>query len=348
MGINKKIKDLPFKTLNILEKYKIFISIFVIIFLVISIIYLPAISGFFIITLISVFLIGTFNPKKAKKSFFLLFVFLFLVIVIFSPVCFYLYTSTEEFHLNDKIDPVYDHPEIVKMTNEFNNISIYYKDDYEPLLERVESFVYEKITYAAQERFLSTSEVLLKKEGSCFSNALIGFTILKNLDYNIYIVYSSTVNHTWLRIYDNDTYYESYSPPQKYIRPLIRFNEKELEIVEPLDTINSVFTNGIYKEELENYGFVNFDFSFPLFLLLFFTISFMLIKENERKIINYLIFWIIAFVVCYITVELNLLYTEFLFPTLWIIVSGVFLRIIYLMYHIKCLKNLKKSLFSFN
>jgi hypothetical protein len=346
MGINKKIKVFSFKTLNILEKYKIFISIFVIIFLVISIFYLPVISGFFLIIIISIFLIGTFDPAKLKKSLFLLFIFLFLIIVIFSPICFYLYSITEEFHLNNKIDPVYHHPEIIEMTNEFHNLTIYDKDDYQNIVNEIEEYVAIRISYAAQEEFLSTTEVLSKMEASCFGRALIGYTILKNLNYNVYIVYSATVNHTWLRIYDNDTYYESYSPPQKYTRPLIRFNEKELDIVESADTLYGLFINGIYKEELENYGFVNFDFSFPFFLLLFFTITFILIKENERKIINYIIFWVIAFVVCYSTVELNLLYNEFLFPVLWIIVSGIFLRIIYSIYHIKRLKELKKSLLS--
>jgi len=114
-----------------------------------------------------------------------------------------------ETYKNNNPETIIDlnHPKIIEMTEEFQNRYEYDKEDYEKILVELRDYVYEKIPYGTGHPYVfpSTQDVFSGKNSDCRARALVGFSILKNMGYDAYIV-CGVVNdvHAWIRILRED------------------------------------------------------------------------------------------------------------------------------------------------
>ncbi len=345
------ILDIFFRAIDFLERHSLPIIVIVIFGALILLWYIPVAFGMALIFTILIFLIGSFDLKQIPKSFARLCIFLFLLGVIASPILFSL--TVEKYRLNHPASLLdRNNPEIIEMTNEFDDL-VFDFNNTEEVLNELEDYVYEKIPYywVPFSPYPTTEEVISKMNSDCKGRAVIGYSILKNLGYDVDIVYSFG-GHAWLKVYEDNSYFETFLVPRKY-EPWVIFNEEEVKWEPSLSQISRFLVGGIYMMEYipdipplpsslfdsirkikETSGMNLIDFATPLpFALPILALAiFILFISKEGKIKNYILAIFAGIIVVSISGVVGVIINRMLLPLPIIIASGIYLRILSLIF----------------
>ena len=286
--------DAFLQLMDILEKHRISISIAVITTIVVLLLIMPMYFGLLFLITASIFLIATFNPMHIRRSLTRFIIFLFLLGLFSSPILVSFAMETYKINNPETIIDL-NHPKIIEMTEEFQNRYEYDEEDYEKILAELRDYVYEKIPYGTGHPYVfpSTQDVFSGKNSDCRARALIGFSILKNMGYDAYIV-CDVVNdvHAWIRIFREDgTYIDGFDWRDKRpdFEPFVVFNENEASWSNPLGQISGILFHGFYSVMISNLvNWVTLIFFLPvsavaIFLLLIYR------TYRTRNIIPYLL-----------------------------------------------------------
>lgn len=314
--------------------------------------YVPVSIGTAFIISISIFLIGIFSLKYPKKSLVNLFIFAFILLIVSSPIIACLALEKQGMaNASQLIDR--NHSKIIEMTEEFQNeyLPTYYDiidwNDAEFILDEVESYVYEKIPYyynafSFSDRFPSTSEVMSNMKSSCTGRALVGYSILKNLGYNVYIVYSWE-QHAWIRLYQGDSYIEDFTVEHNGA-PWIIFNEERVIWCPLSEQIPHILVNGIHFDEYMPSDFpynliqqtedsvgVNLLDLFaasPLVIPVWVSTVLVLIRSNEKRRWNYFLTLLLGAVIVNFIGYIGLTTSRMFLPIPIIFAGGIYLRML--------------------
>lgn len=320
------ILDIFFRVIYFLEKHIKPLAIVVIIFALFLFWYLPVLFSTMLIITVLIFLIGTFNPKQIKKSLSRVCVFLFILGIVFSPVLILL--MIEKYELSHPwllVDS--QHPKMLEMTKEFQLNYTYPANNTKIVLDVVEDYVYEKIPYEYYRLpfFLpTTQEIASNMESVCVGRAFVGYSILKNMGYDVYMVTSfAGGTHAWVRVYEPDGSYNEDFTSSSISKPWVIFNESEVYWTSSMDQLNTVFF----------YGFKIPDTITFLLTCLFFLAPigagaiFILLSNRNRNFITYLSSIIIAAIVALASGSIGIT-NYILMPLPIIMAGGIYLRII--------------------
>lgn len=221
-------------------------AIIVVVGIISLLLYFPIVFGAAIIGILIIILIGTFNFHEPKKSLIDICVFLLVFGVILSPVIFY--TIREKYRIDNPSQLINrEHPKIQEMTAEFQAM-IGENRATSTVLSNLKSYVYEKIPYEASITSLSfptTDEVMTKMTSDCRGRALVGYSILKNMGYDVYVVAGAGGGiggfggHAWLRVYENGNGLETFLAKER--RVWIMFNESGTQWYMSIDQLGGLF-----------------------------------------------------------------------------------------------------------
>ncbi len=260
----------------------VFLLVLVILFLYLS----PVLFGMvLIITAVPLF-IGFFSFKDIFGSLKKMVLILFIIGIISSPII--VGNAMEKYKMNNPeliIDR--NHPEIIRMTEDFKNYSNN-SSNLSYVADEIESYVHNQIPYHISSFYYPTTDRVMNLMSSdCRGRALVGYAILKNLGYNVYITGGfAGGTHAWLRIYEenasssevrnsilNDTsdemgikFYESMTVP--YVeKAWVIFNEDNTYWSSSLNQLYTIFRYGFNMENLPIFLLTNLFFLYPIFLI---------------------------------------------------------------------------------
>lgn len=286
------ILEIFLKLIDILEKHRITVFFSVIALTIVFLWTMPVYFGFpFLITAI-IFLIATFNPMHIKRSLTRFMIFIFLFGLFTSPVLISFCIETYKLN-NPEIIIDLDHPKIIEMTEEFQNKYEYDEEDYETIMANLKDYVYEKIPYELGHLYVfpTINDVFSGKNSDCRARALVGFSILKNMGYDAYIV-NGVIDtpHSWIRILREDgTYTDGFEIEEKRsdFEPLVVFNENEASWNNPLNQLYGIVFYGFY------YPWSKIDLVNSITLIFLLPVSavaiFLLLIYKNRNILLYLL-----------------------------------------------------------
>lgn len=322
------ILNIFLKFIGILEKHRISLSVLVIILSVVLLWSMPVYLGFPFLIVLIIFILATFNPLHLRRSITRLCIFLFLIGLFMSP--FLVSIGVETYKLSNPETIIdLDHPKIIEMTEEFQNLYEYDEEDYEKLLLELKNYVYEKIPYKTGHPYIypTIQDVFSGKNSDCRARALIGFSILRNMGCDAYIVGGIVdVPHAWIRIYREDgSYVDGFESEEKKsdFTPFIIFNENSANWNNPLDQLfGMVFYGFFYTDKQELVNTITLIFFIPVSAVAIF----LLLTHKNRNIVLYLLSIGISFGVPFTSGML--LYENQMLVTLPIIlICGFYLRI---------------------
>ncbi len=322
------ILDRFFRVIDFLEKHIKPIAIGMIVLIVFLLWYIPVIFGTMFIVTVLIFLLGTFNPRAIQKSLVRLCIFLFVLGLFFSPVLISL--AMEKHKLNHPemlIDR--NHPKILEMTQEFQETYAYSPEDTQMVLDKVQDYVYKKIPYDYYRPpffFPTTQEVVSKMTTDCRGRAIIGYSILKNLDYDVYIVAGlSGGSHAWLGVYDEtESYTEGFLwAGRSKSKPWVTFNESHVKWSSPTDQLYTIFFQGFYLDRIVEILISSLFFVVPIGA----GVIFILLLNRNRKFMAYFLAIVIASIVVLLSGSLGII-NQTLMPLPIIIASGIYLRLL--------------------
>ena len=322
------ILDRFFRVINLLEKHSLPIIVVVISTALILLWYMPVLFGMILIITVLIFIIGTFNPTQIKNSLTKLCIFLFILGLFFSPVLISL--ALEKHKLN--------HPEllidrnnskILEMTQEFKKNYEYNPEDTKMVLDTVQDYVYKKIPYDYYRPpffFPTTHEVMSKMTTDCQGIAIVGYAILKNLGYDVYIVTGfGGGTHAWLRVYDDTgSYTEGFLwAGHSRSKPWVIFNESEVRWSSPADQLHSIFLQGFYLDRIIEILITSLFFVVPIGA----GAVFILLLNRNRNFMVYFLAIVIAAIVALFSGSIGII-NQTLMPLPIIIVGGIYLRVL--------------------
>ena len=206
--------------------------------------YTPVLIGMPLAIAVLVFLIGTFSVRRLKRSMINLCIFLFVLGLIFSPVIILMIKQTHE--LNNPSSLINRrHSKILDMTAEFEN-KITEEMETEDVLISLHRYIRNEIPFGVAGFSLSTpttDEVMEKMIATCWGRALVGYSILKNMGYNVYVLNGFVDRHSWLRVYEDGSFLEAFTVDRP-VRPWVMFNESSTMWISPSEELRRAFFEG--------------------------------------------------------------------------------------------------------
>ncbi len=337
-----------FRVVDFLKKRIRPVAISVVILIILLLWCMPVIFGAMLVVTVLIFLLGIFNTRAIQRSLVKLCIFLFLLGIISSPI---LYAFINEKNSINHPEILIDcnNPKILEMTEEFWLNYALSHGNTKTVLEQLENYIYEKTSYYWLPflPFPTTKDVVLKKNSDCRGRAIIGYAILKNLDYDVDIVYSFG-GHAWVRVYEGESYLEALQLSGIY-KPWVIFNEDKVTWEAALPQISHIIFQGLYMIEyipdifpspsllldsirnIRNISGINLiDFATPLPFAIPVCAStlFVLLMSNERKLRKYILMIFLGVVVVSISGSIGVITSRMVMPLPIIIVSGIYLRVL--------------------
>jgi hypothetical protein len=327
-GKEHRILNKVFNMVNFLERHIFFIGLIVSLVVLVFLFYMAVLFGlFFIITLLFL-LIVFFDHRQIKKSVKFIFIFLFITGLFCSPL---IVSITFEKYRFDNPELIIDnsYPELSELTQEFQ--SDYSEIDFgDPhiVLESLQEFIYSKYPYDYGHPYIfpKTYDVLSGENSDCRGRALIGYSILKNLGFDVYIVGGLVDGpHTYIRIYQNDTFFDGFlmSDGRPNFEPAVIFNENESIWDSPFRQLYGALFHGFYCSDFLILFISSLFFLLPISALAIFI----LLLNRNKNYKNYLFVVLIALLIC-ICLCLICNINQTLIPILFIIIGGIYLRIL--------------------
>ena len=275
-----------FRFIEKLEKNIRLISVFLLVLIILFLYLTPVLFGMvFIITAVPLF-IGFFSFKDIFGSLKKMIITLFIIGIVSSPI---IAGFAIEKHRINNPDLIIDrnHPKIIKMTEEFRSYSNN-SNNSSYIADEIENYVYNQIPYHISSFYYPTTDSVTNLMSSdCRGRALVGYAILKNLGYNVYITGGfAGGTHAWLRMYDENTspseirnsilsntgdktdirFYESMTVP--YVEKVwVVFNEDNTYWDFSLSQLYTIFRYGFNMENFPIALLTNLFFLYPIFLI---------------------------------------------------------------------------------
>ncbi|MCK5332319.1 hypothetical protein KAJ41_00450 [Candidatus Parcubacteria bacterium] len=269
------------------------ISKIAIILIIISLIVTPVFFGAFFITLVVLLSIGLFEFDNLTQSLKRMILIFSIIIFLFFPI--FVGFAIEKYKINH-LESITNrnHLKIAEMTEEFKAILGKTSPDYtEYVAEKIENYVYEEIAYERNSiSFPSINKIMKSSSSDDRGRALVGYAILKNLGYNVYITTGfAEGSHTWLRIYEKEptslgiesSAEEKFSESMNvsYIKKAwVISSESNVFWGSSQNQFYSIFSNGFRTKNVLSAFIVNLFFVLPIFLICFF---FFLINGVKNK-----------------------------------------------------------------
>lgn len=290
--------------------------------------YMPTIFGIIYITTTLTFIIGIFNPKKIKESLTKLCIFLFIIGLIFTPIIISL--SIEKNKLNNPTTIINrDKPEIKELTNQFKQIQDIDWNNTQNMLYKLQNFVYSNYPYKIGHLYIfpTTDDVLTNKTSDCRARAIIGYSILTELGYNAYIACGVADGpHSWIRIYQNNSFIDGFKTSYRNspnFEPMVIFNEKESKWNPPLNQLYGYLFKGFFYPWYNIHFLASLIFIIPILAIAIFI----LILNKTKKIKHHILTISITFLIV-LTLGIYSQASERLIPFMFILIGGIFLRIL--------------------
>ncbi|MCK4525208.1 MAG: hypothetical protein KAU07_02115 [Candidatus Andersenbacteria bacterium] len=275
-----------FRFIEKLEKNIRLISIFLFVFLILFLYLTPVLFGLVLIITVVPLFIGFFSFKDVFGSLKKMIITLFIIGVISSPII--IGNAMEKHKMNNpELIINRDHPEIIRMTEDFKNYSNN-SNNLSHVADEIKGYVHSQIPYHISSFYYPTTDSVMSLMSSdCRGRALVGYAILKNLGYNVYITGGfAGGTHAWLRIYEknasssevrssilNDTsdgtgikFYESMTVP--YVKKVwLILNEDNTYWDSSLSQLYTIFRYGFKMEDFSMIFLANLFFLYPIFLI---------------------------------------------------------------------------------
>ena len=320
--------DIIFRAIDLFKKYSLLIIVIVISTILILLWYMPILFGIPFIVTASIFLIAIFSPTQVANSLTRLCIFLFIFGLLFFPILISL--GMEKHKLNNPeliIDS--NNPTISKMASEFQLTYTDDLDDTEMVLNLVQDYVYDKYPYQCGHPYIfpTTEETVSREDADCRGRALIGYGILKEMGYDVYIVAGIVDGpHAWIRVFENGIWKDAFlmSENRPNFKPMIIFNEHESKWGSPLKQL---------------YGALFYGFDQPNSLILFISLLFFVIPagigaifilflNKNKKIMVYFSAIVVALIVTFLAGLVGIILGHALMLLPVIIFGGIYLRIL--------------------
>jgi len=312
-----------------LEAHILPISIILMSLILFFIYYSPVYFGMSLLIFVFIFLIGFFNLTHVKKSLISFFVMLVFLSIIISPMVISIGINSYRINNPDTIIDL-NNPTILKMTSEF-------KDSYKGDFDDIDNLLFELEKYVKNEKpygygnlliFPSTQEVLDAENADCRGWGIIGFSILKNLGYNAYILYGVADGpHAWIRVVGNDgTYKQGFllNDNRPNSEPYLILNEEASTWNAPLSHLMGVFLQGFYHFNIQATLFLA---TLILIIPIIALMVYLLLINKIKSISFYVSVFLFALIVVYLSANMFIDGREFnILPV--IVISGIYLRIV--------------------
>lgn len=331
-----------FKFIKKIEKNIYLISVFLFVLLVLFLYLTPVLFGLVLIITVTPLFIGFFSFKDIFGSLKKMIIALFIIGVVSSPII--IGNAVEKHKMNNpELVINRDHPEIIRMTEDFKNYSNN-SNNLSYIADEIEGYVYSQIPYNISSFYYPTTDGVMNLMSSdCRGRALVGYAILKNLGYNVYITGGfAGGTHVWLRIYEKNTnnseiqssiqsssyngagvkFYESMAVP--YIEKVwVIFNKDNTYWGSSSDQLYTIFRYGFNMENLPIALLTNLFFLYPVFLI---GICLLAIKR-VRNLWSYFLMFVGAAIVVLISGYFGIISLTIL-PLPIMIGSGLYIRLL--------------------